>query len=106
MNSSKSKRDSGTGRTLMVGSAILFGGGLLLVLLYTGAHVQSIGVGLLTALAALVAGSLIGFLFGIRRLLTQRLCTPRTTGPVSRPLELIPPQPAPWSSRPRRTGAF
>ncbi len=40
----------------MVGSAILLGGGLLLVLFYNGAHLQSIGVGLLTALAALVAG--------------------------------------------------
>jgi len=68
MHSSKSKRDSGTGRALMVGSAILFGGGLLLVLLYTGAHVQSIGVGLLTAL---VAGSLIGFLFGIPKVVSS-----------------------------------
>lgn len=71
MSSSKDKRDSGTGRALMVGSAILFGGGLLLVLLYTGAHLQSIGVGLLTALAALVAGSLIGFLFGIPKVVSS-----------------------------------
>ncbi len=45
MSANKGKRDAGTGRALMVGSTILLGGGLLLVLLYTGAHLQSMGWG-------------------------------------------------------------
>jgi hypothetical protein len=113
-----SKKGAGTSRALALISGGLAIFGLVVIVLYAastpGRSIRYIGVGVLTAIAALVTGCLLGFLFGVPKVVSSgelrhrrdaptevtRTQTPDTTVTTS----TIPPSSTPSTSVESTTG--